>query len=112
MRVRRLCVVALSLSATAGLLAQNQSELPQFRAGVELVQLDVAVLDDKRQPVRGLTAADFTVLEEGVARPIRAFTAVDLPARTTSIETAWSKTVAPDVVSNQVGEQEGRWSSS
>ena len=63
MRVRRLCVVALSLSATAGLLAQNQSELPQFRAGVELVQLDVAVLDDKRQPVRGLTAADFTVLD-------------------------------------------------
>ncbi len=108
MNIRRAGLIALCAVASVDVFAQQQSEPPQFRAGVELVQLDVAVLDDKRQPVRGLTAADFTVLEEGVARPIRAFTAVDLPARTTSTETAWSKTVQPDVVSNQVGEQEGR----
>lgn len=108
MNIRRAGLIALCAVASVDVFAQQQSELPQFRAAVELVQLDVAVLDDKRQPVRGLTAADFSVLEEGVARPIRAFTAVDLPARTTSTETAWSKTVQPDVVSNQVGEQEGR----
>jgi VWFA-related protein len=108
MRVFRVALMAVCALASADLVAQQQGEPPQFRTGVELVQLDVAVLDDKRQPVRGLTAADFTVFEEGVARPIRAFTAIDLPARTTSAETAWSKTVPPDVVSNQVGEQEGR----
>jgi VWFA-related protein len=108
MTIRRVGLVAFCAIASANLFARQQDVPPQFRTGVELVQLDVAVLDDKRQPVRGLTAAEFTVFEEGVARPIRAFTAVDLPARTTSAETAWSKDVPPDVVSNQVGEQEGR----
>jgi VWFA-related protein len=108
MSIRRSALVAFCAIASSTLFARQQDVPPQFRTGVELVQLDVAVLDDKRQPVRGLTATDFTVLEEGVARPIRAFTAVDLPTRTTSAETAWSKDVPPDVVSNQVGEQEGR----
>ena len=72
------------------------------------MNLDVVVLDDKRQPVRGLTAGDFTVFDEGVARPIRAFSPVELPPRTRSSEAAWAHTVPPDVVSNQVGEQEGR----
>jgi VWFA-related protein len=108
MRLSPLAGIAFCAAAASVSVWGQQDERPQFRAGVELLQLDVAVLDDKRQPVRGLTAADFTVIEEGVERPIRAFTAVDLPARITSTETAWSKTVAPDVVSNQVGEQEGR----
>ena len=64
MRLRTLsCTLSfagLSLLASAVLLAQGQSERPQFRAGVELLQLDVVVLDNKRQPVRALTAADFT----------------------------------------------------
>ena len=64
MRLRTLsCTLSfagLSLLASAVLLAQGQSGRPQFRAGVELLQLDVVVLDNKRQPVRALTAADFT----------------------------------------------------
>ena len=108
MRVPRLRVIALLVLSSASLLAQGQSDLPQFRAGVELVQLDVAVLDDKRQPVRGLTAADFTVLDNGVATPIRAFTLVELAPRTRATEAAWADEVPPDVVTNQVGEQDGR----
>ena len=80
----------------------------RFRAGVELVQLDVAVLDDKRQPVRGLTAADFTVLDNGVAAPIRAFTPVELAPRTRSTEAVWANEAPPDVVTNQVGQQDRR----
>ena len=108
MRVQRIALIVLSVVSSAGLLAQGQGDRPQFRAGVELIQLDVAVLDDKRQPVRGLSAADFTVLEDGVARPIRAFTPIELDARTRAPETAWADSAPPDVVTNQVGEREGR----
>jgi hypothetical protein len=39
-------------------------ELPTFRSRADLVQLDVLVLDEQGEPVRGLTAADFTVLRD------------------------------------------------
>src|SRR4051812_21329221 len=75
------------LAACAGLfgaviLAQSPGS-PQatFRSGVDLVQVEVSVLDKDRHPVAGLTAADFTVREDGKPRPIIAFTAVSLPAR-------------------------------
>jgi VWFA-related protein len=108
MRVPRPRVIPLLVLSSVSLLAQGQTDLPQFRAGVELVQLDVAVLDDKRQPVRGLTAADFTVLDNGVAAPIRAFTPVELAPRTRSTEAVWANEAPPDVVTNQVGQQDGR----
>lgn len=106
--MRRIGSIVLCALSSAGLLAQGQRDVPQFRAGVELVQLDVTVLDDKRQPVRGLTAADFTVLDNGVATPIRAFTPVELALRTRATEAAWASEVPPDVVTNQAGEQDGR----
>jgi VWFA-related protein len=84
------------------------AQAPVFRAGVEVIQLDVSVLDGKRQPVRGLAASDFTVLEDGAPRPIRAFTAVDLPARNRPAEPVWAATTPPDIATNQVGEQDGR----
>ena len=111
MRLRTLsCTLSfggLGILASAVLLAQGQNERPQFRAGVELLQLDVVVLDNKRQPVRGLTAADFTVLDNGVETPIRAFTPIEL-ARPRANEAVWAGDVAPDVVTNQVGEEDGR----
>jgi hypothetical protein len=59
--------------------SETRPARPTFRAGVNLVQLDVSVLDADRRPVRGLTATDFTVFEEGTPREIVAFTPVDLP---------------------------------
>ena len=50
-----------------------------FRSGVDVVRLDVSVLDQNPLPIRGLTAADFSVLEDGRPQPISAFDAVDLP---------------------------------
>jgi len=108
MRVPFAAAVFLLALALAPLRSQTPSDLPQFRAGVELLQLDVTVLDDKRQPVRGLAASDFTVLENGVARPIRAFTPIELPPRVDATETAWSTSVPPDIATNTVGEQDGR----
>jgi VWFA-related protein len=85
-----------------------QDQRAPFRTGVELVQLDVAVLDDQRVPVRGLTAADFTVLVSGQPKPIRSFSAVDLPMRDRSKDAVWTNTVPPDVASNVVGTEDGR----
>lgn len=107
MSTKLLCLAAL---LPACLAAQAQSDRPAFRSGVDIVQIDVSVLDGKRQPVRGLTTADFTVFEDGKPRPIVAFTPVELPARTvTSNATAaaWTRDVAPDVATNDVS-AEGR----
>lgn len=57
--------------------AQRQSDGagPQstFRARTDLVRVAVAVVDKKGRPLRGLTAANFTVLENGKPRKIVAF---------------------------------------
>jgi len=52
-----------------------------LRVGTDLITVDVSVLDGDRRPVRGLTADDFVVLEDGAARPIVAFSVVDVPTR-------------------------------
>jgi hypothetical protein len=84
----------------------QQGARPALRGGVELIQLDVSVLDRKRQPVTGLTASDFTVFDNGLQRPIRAFTAIRLPAGRALAGVSSAASV--DVVSNEVGAQEGR----
>ncbi len=48
-----------------------QVQPPQFRAAVDLVHLDVSVLDRNRRPVRGLSASDFIVLEDGKTQDAR-----------------------------------------
>ena len=106
--MRRLGCTALVLVSSAWLLAQDKRDQTSFQSGVELVQLDVSVLDAKRQPVRGLSVSDFTVLENGVPRPIRAFTAVGLPARVRASEPTWANAVPPDIATNQAAADEGR----
>ncbi len=56
--------------------AQQQ---PKFTSKVEAVLVDVSVLDGDRRPFKGLTAADFTVLEDGKPQVITTFTAIDVP---------------------------------
>src|SRR5205085_9641169 len=94
---------AQSRDAAATTQAQRPEPAPTFRARIDVVQIDVSVLDDTRTPVRGLTAADFTVLEDGKKRDIVAFTPVELPARTGGSRTdsaAWTREVAPDVATH------------
>ncbi|MCC7043051.1 MAG: VWA domain-containing protein [Acidobacteria bacterium] len=94
--------VSLPLNITR---AQSQSA---FRTGVDLVQLDVVVLDRNRQPVTGLTAADFTITEEGQSREIQAFAAITLPGPAPATgAAAWTRDVAPDVATNAIPD-EGR----
>jgi VWFA-related protein len=77
---------------------------PTFRSAIDIVRLDVSVLDKERLPIRGLTAADFTVLEDGKVQSIVAFDAVDMPD-STEAGALWMRAVAPDVVTNRYAAQ-------
>ena len=57
---------------------QEPGRAPSFQGRTTLVQLDVTVTSRGREPIRQLTAADFTVLENGRPRPIDAFLEVDV----------------------------------
>jgi VWFA-related protein len=46
---------------------------PTFRSSVQLVQVDVVATDEDGRAINGLKATDFTVLQDGIAREIRAF---------------------------------------
>src|SRR5579871_2257922 len=60
--------------------AQAPDQAPQFRASVDLIQLDVSVLDKKtHRPVHNLKKEDFTILEDGHEQPVAAFAAVEIP---------------------------------
>lgn len=107
MRTVASCVVALAI-ASALTFAQDPQR-PSFKAGVQLVRIDVSVLDEKRQPVRGLQASDFTVLEDGQARPVRAFRFVDHAATSAAAETtATASASMPDVATNRAGDDTSR----
>jgi VWFA-related protein len=105
--------LAWSLGTAALVLAlQPQAPAPAtqpvLRVGTDIVQVDVSVLDHKRQPVTGLTAADFTVLEDGRPRPVTVFIPVDIAEReSTSGQAPWVRDVSPDVITNDV-RPEGR----
>jgi VWFA-related protein len=101
-----LALVIVTLGALAARSRQTTEQTPTFASRVDVVQVDVSVLDKHRKPIRGLTAADFTVLEDGKPRPIVAFTPVELPNRTVTASSgmpaAWTREIAPDVVTNSV----------
>lgn len=93
---------ALAVALVAAPVAPRQGPpqpIPRFRTGVEGVVVDVSVLDRDRRPVRGLTAADFSVLEDGSPQAITTFTAIDIPD-VSEPSAAWLRDVAPDVRRN------------
>jgi Ca-activated chloride channel family protein len=58
---------------------QAQAAPPVFRSGAELVSLTVAVVDNAKRFVRGLTVRDFAVYEDGVRQDVSFFAATDVP---------------------------------
>jgi VWFA-related protein len=95
---------SVALVALTGLALAGQQQLPsppRFQAGVEMVVLDVSVLDRDRRPVHGLTASDFTVLEDGQPQKVSSFEAFDSEDPTPAAPPApWVREVAPDVQKN------------
>jgi VWFA-related protein len=90
---------ALAVGAAQQPSAPPPDSVPSFRGGIDIVELDVSVLGKDRMPIRGLTPADFTVLEDGKPQPIVAFDAVDLPD-VNQDGASWLRDVAPDVATN------------
>lgn len=98
-RTRNACGASVAVALSMVLTSAQTPQPPQFRAAVDLVHLDVSVLDKSRRPVRGLTAGDFIVLEDGKPQTVSTFTAVDYP----DVEpptTPWMRTVDPDIRRN------------
>jgi hypothetical protein len=93
-------VIGLAWGLAFGATALSQTP-PQFRAGVDVVHLDVSVYDKAGNPVRGLTDADFTLLEDDKPRPLVAFSAVDIPPPPPPTA-AWLRNAPIDVASNDI----------
>src|SRR5690349_3434528 len=105
---RRGCACLWAIAGAGALAAaQGQPQQPTFKTGVQLVRLDVSVLDEKRQPVRGLQASDFTILEDGQARPIRSFQAIDAAAAAPRMAPV-TPIPAHTVATNQIGNDTSR----
>lgn len=66
--VAALCVGCGALSAT--ILARQQPPIPSFRSSVDVTSIDVAVVDDRGQPIRDLHPDDFTVRVDGAPRRV------------------------------------------
>ncbi len=101
-RVVTMTIVAgLTVAVRAGQSGPQQP--PQFRASVDIVQVDVSVVDRDKHPVTGLDAADFTLLENGRPQEVVAFAEVRVPAAP-ALPAAWLRNVPPDVRSNNLGD--------
>jgi Ca-activated chloride channel family protein len=59
--------------------ARNPASSPVFKAGIDLVGLNVVVTDKQSKFVTGLTADDFAVFEDGVQQDVSFFAAEQVP---------------------------------
>ena len=76
---RGAAVAVLVVSVLACWQAAIGQQAPVFRAGVDLVAVDVFVRDDGT-PVTGLTAADFIVLDNGIRQRIESIETARVPS--------------------------------
>ena len=97
--MKRFGMAACALSLTAIARAQAPQPVPTFKAGVELVRLDVQITDANGLPLRDVKADELEVFESGVRRPIIYFQHVEEPSDTYSDITR--RTVSGDVSTNQ-----------
>ena len=74
-------LVVLTLSI--GLIGQQR---PQFRGGVDLVEVDAVATDRDGKIVRGLSRDDFEVFEDGQPMAIKTFAAINADRATTDAE--------------------------
>ena len=77
-----------------------------FRAGVDLIRLDVNVLDKDGRPVPGLTVGDFSVFEDGKAQRVVAVSEIDAVSDDPE-PSPWMRTAARDVATNDLSDLAG-----
>ena len=77
-RIAGVLVLALGGHLAAQQTGSPGTSVPAFRGGVSVVAVDVSVLV-RREPVTGLTADDFVVLDNGVPQRIQAVSRGSVP---------------------------------
>jgi Ca-activated chloride channel family protein len=97
-------VAAVTLVGQTPQPSQPGQTLPTFRAGVQMIDVDVVVTDKRNQPVRGLTKEDFEIIEERQSQEIRTFTPIDLPFDPPKLLAARRGDPESDVVTNTMPE--------
>ena len=106
--MRPAIVVLVGILATATLLAEptpGPQDMPTFRAGVQMIDVDVVVTDKDGKPVRDLTTDDFEIVEGGKPQTIRTFSLIDLPfEEPAALAARRSREVERDVVTNTAPE--------
>src|SRR6266849_5746233 len=72
---RLLLAIVLALSSSFAVFGQQTQRLPDFsiRTTTRLVLVDAIVMDASSHPASGLTAPDFTVLEDGKPQKVSFF---------------------------------------
>ncbi|HVR69707.1 MAG TPA: VWA domain-containing protein [Vicinamibacteria bacterium] len=95
---------ALLLAAAAP--SQDRRDVPTFSSQVDLVTVDAVVRDGRGELVRGLTADDFLLLEDGRPQPIASFEAFDAPAP--AARPAPPATAGPVATNRRGAEDRGR----
>ena len=71
--------VAAAVVAAAALATAQQRQGPSFRAGIEIVSLNLTVLDGTSKYITDLQAEDFSVFEDGVNQEVTFFNRTNLP---------------------------------
>jgi VWFA-related protein len=107
MRQIAACLIACLAFGVVSDARRDQQSTPQqpvFRAGVDVTQLDVSVLDKNRRPIHGLEAANFTVTENGKPQTIVGVSEVVIP-RAEDLSAAWLRLVPADVDTNFLGDR-------
>ena len=82
---------------------QSDQNQPAFRASAAGVLLDIRVVDDDGQFVRGLSSSDFRVFEDGREQVVSAFEQITLPTR---VSTSARSAVEPDISSNHFADDQ------
>jgi VWFA-related protein len=106
MRVLAFISAGTVVATTALVLAagpdspQQTPSPPVFRAGVDHVSVDVVVNDKNNQPVTGLTAADFEIVEHGQPQTITDFRHVSIPVAHRAIDVSKPAPPPRDVATN------------
>jgi len=94
-----IALATLTILLVGSSLALAQSEQPVFRAGVELVRLDVRITGADGRPVTDLTRDDFEVLEGNERQPILLFQHIEEPSA--PLTEVARRTVAGEVSTNR-----------
>jgi VWFA-related protein len=108
---RRLVPVALCVLSAVAISAAFQGtpgQGPVFRAGVDLVQVDVVVTDKQHQPISDLTAGDFTLSADGRPQRISTFQYVSIPIAHRVINLTQPPAPSPDVATNAPASENSR----